>query len=54
MDNRIIVLLLGLLTVAMILGMGWMKAATEHMRDEIAEMKRRLAESEGHDESECS
>lgn len=49
MDNRIIILLLGLLTVAMILGMCWMKAATEQMKTEIEQMKRRLAESEGHD-----
>lgn len=46
MDDRIIILLLGLLTVAMIMGMCWMKAATDHMKAEIERLKSR-SESEG-------
>lgn len=41
MDDRIIILMLGLLTVAMIMGMRWMKAAAERMRAEIERLKSR-------------
>lgn len=47
MDDRIIILLLGLLTVAMIMGMCWMKSATDYMRAEIRKLEE---QSEGEDE----